>query len=202
MTGPRTRGQRMHDGLTLLCQRLLDSAAPDSAALGTRNKAAPHLNVLVGLDALHGVPGALPAQGASGVNLPRSLVSRWCCQSQLTRVVLNARRRVLEVSHTQRLHKAHERKALTIRWGNTRAVKGCCPLPAPGRRLTTHHVIPYAESGITSLADSVPLCQSSHHQLHDGQLLQLKHGRWIGPHGWASPPTRAPRVAGLVPEPV
>ena len=196
-TGPRTRAQRMHDGLGLLCQRLLDSAA-----LGTRNKAAPHLNVLVGLDALHGAPGALPARGASGAQLPRSVLSRWWCQSQLTRVVLDARRRVLEVSHTQRLHRAHERKALAIRWGDTCAVQGCSPAPVPGRRLTAHHVTPYADSGTTTLADSVLLCEPSHHQLHEGQLLQLKDGRWIGPHGWVPPPTRAPRVADLVPEPV
>ncbi len=77
-TGPRSLKQRRHDALKLGLRRLLDFGA-----LGLRDKVAPHLGVTVGLDALHELPGALPAMGASGQRLPVGLVRRWLCESVL-----------------------------------------------------------------------------------------------------------------------
>ena len=177
--GPRTRAQRMHDALLLALRHLLDSGN-----LGTRNSVAPHLGVLVSLETLHNQPGALPARADSGALLPTSLVRTLWCQAELTRIVLSAGRRVMEVSHTQRLHRPHERKALAIQWGHTCAAAGCCPQPRPGRKLIPHHINPFADCGITALKDSVPLCEPTHQHLHHGHNVQLKDGRWIGPHGW------------------
>jgi len=64
-TGPRSWKQRRHDALSLALRALLDSAA-----LGVRDKAAPHLAVTISLDTLHDLPGARPAVGASGQRLP------------------------------------------------------------------------------------------------------------------------------------
>jgi Domain of unknown function (DUF222) len=179
---PRSRQQRQHDALRLALRRLLDSSA-----LGQRDKAAPHLMVTVGLDAMHGAPGALPAVTGSGATAAMSVVRRWLPDSHLTRVVLGLGRRVIETSHTERTLKSHERRALSVQWGGQCAVAGC--IRGLGSPLVPHHVIPWHRCRSTSYRDTVPLCDSSHHDLHTGgKVLRLKDGRWLGPDGWIDPP--------------
>jgi len=103
-TGPRSLKQRRHDALKLGLRALLDSRA-----LGARDKAVPHIAVTVGLDALHDLPGALPAIGASGQRLPIGLVRRWLCDSALTRFVLSLGHRVVE----KQPHRSHAEAART-----------------------------------------------------------------------------------------
>lgn len=175
---PRSRLQRQHDALKLGLRRLLDSGV-----LGTRVKARPHLDVLVGLDTLAAAPGALPARSGSGAALALTTVRRWLCDSELTRMVLGAGSRVTESSHTARTLKAHERRALQVQWGGRCAGAGC--VRGPGHPLVPHHVQPFWQAGTTSVADTVPLCDQEHHDLHEGgRRIQLKDGRWIGPDGW------------------
>ncbi|MCY7364771.1 MAG: 13E12 repeat family protein, partial [Frankiaceae bacterium] len=80
---PRSHARRWHDALKLLLRATLDSAA-----LGQRDKAAPHLDVTTSLAALNSDPGARPATGASGARLPLSLVKTWWCDAHITRYVL------------------------------------------------------------------------------------------------------------------
>jgi Domain of unknown function (DUF222) len=179
---PRSARQRRHDALRLGLRRLLDCGA-----LGRRDKVAPHLAVTTPLPALAGRPGALPATGSSGGSLPASLVRRWMCDSRVTRFVLGLGGRVLEVSHTERTLKPHERKALEIQWGGQCAGAGC--IRGPGHRMVPHHATPFAVCGTTSLSDTVPLCEATHHDLHEGRrVLRLKDGRWLGPDGWCDGP--------------
>jgi len=112
--------------------------------LGTRGKARPHLGVIVGLDTLHAIPGALPALSTSTDQpLPLGLVRRWLPDSHLTRFVLDRGRRLVEASHTQRTLTAHERPLLHLQWQGRCAVAGCPKGPGdvlepttsdPGRR--------------------------------------------------------------------
>ena len=179
---PRSRRQQDHDALKLALRRLLDSAA-----LGLRDKAVPHLLVTVSLDQLHGAPGALPATTAAGTNLPRTLVQRLVCDSRITRMVLSPGRKVIETSHTERTLKASERKALHVQWGGRCAGAGC-PSPS-GTPLVPHHADPWHQTGTTSYTDSVPLCDTTHHDLHTGgRTIRLRDGRRLGPDGWVDPP--------------
>ena len=184
--GPRSLRQRRHDALKNVLRTLLDSGA-----LGLRDKVAPHIAVTVGVDALHQAPGAVPAVASSGARLPTSLVRTWMCDSALTRVVLGLGRRVLELSHTERTLKPHERRAKRIETGGQCQGAGCrCGPGRPGGgQLVPHHPDAYARSGTTSFFDTVMLCEQTHHDLHAGRTLRLKDGRWLNEHGWTDGPS-------------
>ena len=114
-------------------------------------------------------------------------MQRLACDSRITRLVLSAGRKVIETSHTERTLKPHERKALLVQWGGRCAGAGC-PSP-PGTPLVPHHGNPWHLTGTTSYLDSVPLCDSTHHDLHTGgRTIRLRDGRLLGPHGWVDPP--------------
>ncbi len=177
---PRSVRQRRHDALNHALRRLLDSAA-----LGSRDKTAPHISVLIGIDALHGEPGALPAVGASGASLPLTLVRQWWCDSQATRFILSLGRKVIETSHTERTLKTHERRAKHTETGGCCQATGCSA--GPGRRLIPHHADPWSKSHATSLGDTVLVCERDHALIHQGRSVRLKDGRRLNQHGWAQP---------------
>ena len=177
---PRSRRQRRLDALKTGLRALLDSGA-----LGARGKVRPHLAVTVSLDALHNVPGALPARGISGATWSRHQLRRVLCGSTFTRLVLDARGRVIELSHPERTLKAYERLIVRVETGGLCATHGCARGGPTGDTLIPHHPELYAITGITRREDSVPLCEADHHQLHKNhRTLKLKNGRWLGPDGW------------------
>ena len=184
-TGPRSLKQQRHDALKHALRRHLDARIS-----GLRDKVAPHVAVTVGIDMLDGQPGALPAVSATtGARLPTSLVRRWLCDSAIARLVLGLGGRVIELSHTGRTLKAHERRAKRIETGGRCQVAGC--RAGPGARLVPHHPDAWARTGRTSLADTVLLCDRNHHDLHSGgRTLRLRDGRWLDEHGWTDGPRR------------
>jgi len=181
---PRSTRQRRHDALRRGLQALLDSGA-----LGLRGKAVPHVAVTVPLEAVEGVPGSLPARTEHGLRLSRSSARALLCRSAFTRLVLDARHRVVEVSHTQRTSTALERLLLKVQDGAVCSVKACARGPATGHRLIPHHGSLFHLTGTTELADTVLLCGVDHdHHLHgEGRHLTLKDGRVLGPEGWVRP---------------
>jgi hypothetical protein len=175
---PRNKGQKRYDAFISVLRDVLDSAG-----LGTRGKAVPHISIRAGLDALHDQPGALPAVGGSGQSLPASLVRRLVCDSAVTRFVMGLGNKVIELSHTVRTLKEHERKAKIMETGGLCQAAGCHH--PPGVRLIPHHPDAYAKSGTTSFYDTVMLCESSHHDVHEGgKTIRLKDGRLLSPEGW------------------
>lgn len=182
---PRSLAKRRHDALRNGLARLLDNGL-----LGTRDKAAPHIGVIVPAAQLDRQPGALPAVGgATGQSLPRSLVLSLGCSAYLTRYVLGLGRRVIETSHTERTLKPHERRAKHLETGGTCQGAGCIHGPTSGRPLIPHHVDAYSRCGSTSYADTVLLCGIEHHDIHTGKkTIQLKDGRWLNENGWTDGP--------------
>jgi hypothetical protein len=175
---PRRLWERRHDALGTVLRDWLGSGIA-----GTRGKVVPHLSVRVGLDALQSAPGALPAVGGSGQTLPASLVRRLACDSAITRFVMSLGNQVLEMSHTVRTLKGHERKAKVMETGGVCQAAGCHP--PPGTPLIPHHPDPYSRSRSTSFRDSVMFCEKSHHDVHEGgKTLRLKDGRLLSPDGW------------------
>jgi hypothetical protein len=180
---PRTLLQRRHDAIVAILKDWLGSGIA-----GVRNKALPQIFVRVGADGLHGAPGALPAVGGSGRSLPMSLVRRWMCDSAVTRFVMGLGNKVIEMSHTTRTLKAHERKAKVMETGGRCQAAGCHH--PPGTPLIPHHPDAYARSGTTSFYDTVMLCERHHFDLHEGErVLRLRDDRLLGPDGWI------PRIA-------
>lgn len=145
-------------------------------------KHVPHIAVTVSLDALHDLPGALPATGASGQRLPNALVRRWLCDSALTRYVTDLGHRVVENSHTARTLTHHERRRLDVQTGGRCQTTGCPP--RPDRPVIPHHIQPWARCHTTSIHDTALLCARCHHDLHLGRAtLRLRDGRRINEHG-------------------
>jgi hypothetical protein len=179
--GPRSLRQRRHDALRNGLRRYLDSGIS-----GMRDKVSPHLSVVVGVDLLAAMPGALPAvSSVSGTRLPASLVRSWACDSAITRFVLSLGNKVIETSHTARTLKPHERRAKHVETGGRCQVAGC--RSGPHVKVVPHHVDAWSRSGATSLADTAALCEVSHHDLHvKKRTLRLRDGRRLNETGWVT----------------
>ncbi len=177
---PRNDRQAQHDALRLALRCLLDSAA-----LGSREKAHPHVAVSVSLDFVQGLPGALPGRALSGARWSREQTRRLLCQGTFTRLVLDAAGRVIGASHTGRTATALERMIAHVQWGGHCAAAGCIRGPDTGHPIVPHHGALFSHTGTTALHDTIPLCERDHHYLHaDRCTLRLKDGRRIGPDGW------------------
>ena len=176
--GRRRVWVRRHDALTRILRDWLGSGIA-----GSRAKVVPHILVRVSVDALGGDVGALPGVGASGQTLAAPLVRRWLCDSVVTRFVMGLGTRVIEMSHSERTLKAHERRAKQMETGGRCQAAGCSP--PPGTPMIPHHPQAYARTRTTSFFDAVMLCERSHHDLHEGgKTLRLTDGRLLGPDGW------------------
>jgi hypothetical protein len=176
---PRSKRQQRHDALRSLLRKALDAGA-----LGKREKAFPHIAVLVGLDVVNGVPGSLPGRTAHGARLARWQIRKMLSTSVFSRMVLDGRRKVVEVSHTQRTLTATERRILYAQWGNRCAGATCIRGPATGDPLVPHHVDLFSRTGTTSLDGALPLCDQEHTVLHDGHVIRLRDGRLVSAEGW------------------
>jgi hypothetical protein len=176
--GPRRRWERRHDALVQVLRDWLGSGIA-----GSRGKVVPHVLVRVGAEGMQGRPGAMPAVGGSGGTVPMSLVKQWLCDSAVTRFVMGIGGRVIEMSHTARTLKPHERRAKLMETGEVCQAAGCHP--PPGTPLVPHHPDAFARSATTSFFDTVMLCDRSHDDIHvGGRTLRLKDGRLLGPNGW------------------
>ncbi len=176
----RSKGQRMHDALKLVLHKVLAGNV-----LGVRGKAPVTMSIIVSSEALHGVPGALPATGSAGQALPISLVRRLICDNTaFTRFIVSLGSKVIETSHTTRTLKPHERKIKQIETGGICEAAGCSRGDPTGHPLIPHHVEPWAKCGTTSLTDTAMFCDISHADLHHGKTIRLKNGRSINENGW------------------
>jgi hypothetical protein len=178
---PRSKRHQRHDAFARGLRALLDNGV-----LGVRGKAAPHVAITASLDFVEGVPGSLPARAEHGTRCSREQLRRLLCRSTFTRLVLDAQRRVVEASHTQRTSTALERLVLKVQGGAVCSGAACARGPATGHRLIPHHASLFSRTGTTELADTVLLCEPDHdHELHArGRRLRLKDGRVLGPDGW------------------
>jgi hypothetical protein len=176
----RSRSMRRHDALNRALGTQLGSGV-----LGSRGKVPVQIGVTISLDALHGVPGALPARTGSGAIVPANLVRRWLCDSAVTRFVLGLGNRVIEMSHTARTAKPHERRIKHLETGGICQGAGCSRGSHTGDRLIPHHAVPYAVSPATCLEDTVLLCPVTHDDIHvGGKTIRLKDGRLLNERGW------------------
>jgi hypothetical protein len=102
-----------------------------------------------------------PGQG----HLPRCL-ARWAsCDGEITRVVLGAGSRPLDVGRSQRVVPGYLRTVLNIRDGGC-IIPGC---DRPPGWCQAHHITHWADSGETSAENLALLCQKHHTELHLGR---------------------------------
>jgi hypothetical protein len=176
---PRAPARRRADALGQLAR---DSHGTHATSC---DRPAADLTIVVRDTALAGAPGALPARLADGTRLSLQAVRRLGCDGRIGAVVLDALGRPVGASGSHRNATRRERRALDAQWGGC-AVHGCAK---PAAQTRPHHVIPWWLSRRTRLADLVPLCDSNHHDIHEGhRTLRLRDGRYINPTGWADGP--------------
>ena len=201
---PRGRRKRLHDAFNNVLERYL---AAGQAGLVSKNPV--QINVTISEQTITPAepsgtssgtrgerderrPGAPPPRAGSGRLIPRSLVRRWWCDSTVTATVLSLGGKALRTVHGQRTLSADERRALDLEGGARCAGDGCCRgLPDPLIVLRPHHVHGYAEDQVTSLDETLNVCDTLHHDLHTGKrTLRLRDGRWLNEHGFVTPTLR------------
>ena len=184
-TLPRSRRQRLHDAMSRLLERYL------AAGLGGLSGKAPvQIHVTVSEPTVTGDRAALPPRADSGRLIPKAMVRRWWCDSSVTAYVLSLGGKALRVVHGQRTLTAQERRALATEGGGRCAGDGCCPSsPDALVVLRPHHLLGYNEDQITSLEETIPVCDTLHHDLHDGKkTVRLRDGRYLDEHGYRDGP--------------
>ncbi len=182
---PRAKRARLHDAFALLLEKFLDAGLG-----GMVGKAPVQIHVTMTEESLAGAPGAPPPKADSGRLIPRSVVRKWWEDSRVSAYVLTLGGKALRTVHGQRTLTAEERRALLIEGGGRCVGDGCCPaIPDPLRPLRPHHVFGFAEDQITSLEETVGVCDQLHHDIHVGKrTVQLRDGRWLNESGWTTEP--------------
>jgi hypothetical protein len=167
----RSRTRRQADALVQLCDIHLGCGT-----LPLLRTVKPHVAVKVGLEDLLD-----PATGPGAADLGFGAVisaarARWiACDADLTRIVLDADGRPLDVGRTQRLVTPAIRTAVEHRDGHC-VFAGC---DAPAWWCEVHHLIEWALGGETSLDNSGLLCERHHTQVHHGfRIHRDTTGRW------------------------
>ena len=168
---PRTPGQRRADALVEVCQ-----LANECGELPENGGDRPQVVVTIDYDQL--CNGVRAKRGAgmldNGIQLSPQTVRQWACDGEILPVVLDGNSQVLDVGRERRSISGAIRRALVVR------DKGCA-FPGcgrPPRWCHAHHVIHWADGGITSLENSVLLCPHHHRLIHHSEwTVRIKEGR-------------------------
>ena len=117
--------------------------------------------------ACHGRHADTICETSAGTPLPVSTVQRMCCDTTIIGITLGANGEVLDVGRQQRTATRAQRRAL-------RAMYRTCAHPhceVAFDRCRIHHIIPWAIGGRTDLDWLLPLCETHHHLVHEGNWL-------------------------------
>jgi Domain of unknown function (DUF222)/HNH endonuclease len=168
----RTAGQRAHDALVQVCERV-QSGRPDSPA------PRPHIIVTTSIDTLAGIAGAPPGQLEGGGTVPGETVRRLACDSAVTRIT-GLGQVESEITPAGRTIPPARRRALLAR--DHHCVFPGCDRPASWCQ--GHHLKFWGQGGPTKLDNLVLLCAAHHRKVHEeGWRLERKDDRWV-----ATPP--------------
>jgi hypothetical protein len=168
----RTPAQRRADALGEICRQWLDRG--DRPSVGGER---PHLTVTVPLDelrsataeglrdrelmtstALDGVGAELDHTGPASTGIVRQLA----CDAAVMRVVMSGRSQPLDVGRRTPVIPAAMRRAVVVR-------DRSCRFPNCGRPHTwcdAHHIVHWADGGVTSVSNLLLLCRRHHRMIH------------------------------------
>ena len=175
----RSREQRMADALSTMASRTLQVGSDQVGA-----QVRPHLSLLVSeqtwlaLMARRRVfescptgprpawPDVPPAELEDGTVVPLGELERLMCDSEVTRMVMDAAGIPLDVGRTQRTYTKELRRAVLTRdrhcmWPTCRMRASWCEV---------HHITWFSRGGHTSLAEAITMCSFHHHRVHEADV--------------------------------
>jgi hypothetical protein len=154
----RTPPQRRADALVDICSDHLTHAQTP-----TSKTVRPHINVVVGLDALMGEPGGLCELDPGTVITPEA-ARRLLCDSTVTRIITGPNSEPLDVGRATRTVPPAMRRALNFRDQHCQWA-GC---DRHWRWCDAHHLQHWVDHGPTSLENLILLCRRHHRMVHEG----------------------------------
>jgi Domain of unknown function (DUF222)/HNH endonuclease len=171
----KTTEQRNAEALHTMARFLLDAGEH-----GEHTKVRPHLNVSVGYDTLLAAAGEAGVDPATftetGRPVPRVVLDRLACDSEISRVIFGPDGIVLDAGRTARIVSNDQRRAVITRDRECQR-PGC---HAPPRYCEVHHRIWWDRGGGTSVEDSVLLCWHDHDWVHREDItITRDRDRWI-----------------------
>jgi len=190
--GFRSVQQRRADALhNIVCRAGVGGSGSDGVAnIGCRTKPAPRHQIVIVADA--GVVTGQSPDGRSEIvskgPIPKSVLSRLACNSELMGMVLSGDGQPLWHGRKFRTATDAQIRALVVR------DQGCVVCDKAPKWCEAHHVVPWQPpgSGPTDIDNLVLLCSHHHHLVHDHRWLlrQSRHGYWyVEP---PDPPTGRP----------
>ena len=178
---PRHHGQRLHDALEEVCDRLLRSGTlPDSGGIPS--------TVIITIPEADLAARARWGVTADGTVLPADTVGRVADEAEVYPTVVSSRGVVLQLGRTRRLASCGQTVALIARDGGC-SFPGC---DRPPEWCERHHVIAWADGGSTDLDNLTLLCAYHHHNFAGrGWTCLMIDGlpAWTPP-GWVDPHRR------------
>jgi uncharacterized protein DUF222/HNH endonuclease len=160
---PRTPTQRRADALGEVCRQWLDRG--DRPTVGGER---PHLNVVIGWEALKGPSGRAELDDAGSV--PGEVARMLACDASISRVVTRGASEPLDVGRKTPVVPAAVRRAVIVRDRHCR-FPGC---DRPQGWCDAHHVRHWADGGETALGNLVLLCRPHHRLLHEPSGFRLE----------------------------
>ncbi len=163
----RPAGQRRVEALAEVCRR---SSAIDADAQGGEGAAGAGaaLHVTIALSDLQELTGAGEVVGstATGVLLSPEVLRRVACDAALIPHVLGSAGEDLDLGRVVRLFTRAQRRRLWRR-DRTCTFPGCT---APGSWAKAHHVLHWADGGLSDVDNAALLCQRHHTFVHSRRL--------------------------------
>ncbi len=162
---PRTAAQRRADAFGDVFRLVLGGVD-----LPRQGGERPQLNVTVDFDVLNQKLGSGTLD--TGHPLSAQSIRRLACDAAILPVVLGREGVVLDVGRSRRLFTGSLRRAVVLRDRGC-AFPGCDRKP---RWCEVHHIISWADGGLTCLANAVLLCRFHHHVIHEPGGWEIRMG--------------------------
>jgi hypothetical protein len=167
----RTRAQRLGDALVQLADMYLASGE-----LPKLRAVKPHVGVLIGIeDLVDPHAGAGAATTSLGATISAARARMLACDGTVTRIVIGPDSVPMDVGRDHRVVPPHIRRAVELR-DKTCVFTGC---EAPAWWCDAHHLLHWADDGVTSVENSALLCERHHTKVHHGfSIVRDPDGRW------------------------
>jgi hypothetical protein len=155
----RSLPQRNADALVDICRFWLDHNNDTAISGGER----PHITVTVPYATLTGDDQRLGE--IDGTAIDPEAIRRFACDAGIVRIVVDGESQPLDVGRRVRTVTPAIRRALELRDGGC-AWTGCT---APASWCDAHHIIHWANGGVTALINLILLCRRHHTATHNGK---------------------------------